>query len=165
MSFQHDYLKVFAVRHIEKIAVLKFLLDSCAAVTVGPSGVIAGDNVVVEKSRCRVITASGDIVEVDGVLRFLWCDPDNELVFAEDSEFLIQLINGARDWLLSMPELSNSGFKAYLNKRHGESFLVFPNGFAVELTQESDNCWSLKVSAYTSENGSLHFGLADNDIY
>ena len=141
------------------------MLDSCAAVTVGPSGIIVGDNVIVEKSRCRIITASGDIVEVDGVLRFLWQDPENDEFFSVDSEFLIQLISGAKDWLLSMPELSDNGFKAYLNKRSGQSYLVFPNGFAVALTQEYDNCWSLHVTVYASDNGSLHFGLGNNEIF
>ena len=57
---------------------------------------------------------------------------------------LVQMVKGAQEWLLALPELSCGGFRAFLNEVHKKSFLVFPNGCAVVLKQEADNCWSLE---------------------
>ena len=38
------------------------------------------------------------------------------------------------------------GMSAFLGEKLGRSFLVFPNGFAVLLAREADNCWSLSVA-------------------
>ena len=75
------------------------------------------------------------------------------------------MLNGAKDFLLSLPELSGGGFRTFLNRQLGKSFLVFPNGYAVVLNKESDNGWSLMVAVYLREDGSLSFGLADGELY
>ena len=141
------------------------LLDSCAAVCVGPTGVLTEDEVKMEDSRCRIITASGSIVDVDGMLRFLWADPENAEISVDDFMLLVQMVKGAKEWLLSMPELSCGGFRAFLNEVRRQSFLVFPNGYAVVLKQEDDNCWSLQVNVYLGADGTLRFGLADGELY
>ena len=82
------------------------LLDSCAAVCVGPSGVLTAEGVQMEESRCRIITADGSIVDVEGMLRFLWDDPENEEISVEDFMLLVQMVKGAQEWLLALPELS-----------------------------------------------------------
>ena len=126
---------------------------------------ILGKDVIMEESHCRIVTASGSVVGVDGMLRFLWEDPDNEEIVAKDFCLMLHLIDGAKDWLLSMPELSAGGFRAFLDKKSGKSFLVFPNGFAVLLAQEADNCWSLSVAVYQNADGTLRFGLASGELY
>ena len=46
-------------------------------------------DVKLESSRCRIITASGSVVDVDGMLRFLWEDPENEEISVGDFMLLI----------------------------------------------------------------------------
>ena len=140
------------------------LLDSCAAVCVGPTGVLNDHNVKMEESRCRIITASGSIVDVDGMLRFMWADPENEEISVDDFMLLVQMVKGAKEWLLSMLELSGGGFRAFLNQVRRKSFLVFPNGCAVVLKQEDDKCWSLQVNVYLRADGSLRFGIAEGEL-
>ena len=82
------------------------MLDSCAAVTEDPNEIY----VIVQRSRCRIITAFGNIVENDGVLCFLWKNPHLEEFFSVDSELLIREIGGAKDWLLRRPVLGENGF-------------------------------------------------------
>ena len=53
---------------LTQIAVIKMLLDSCAAVCVGPTMALTHENLMLEKSKCRIITADGSIVNVDGTL-------------------------------------------------------------------------------------------------
>lgn len=55
---------------LNKKFILKFLLDSCAAVSVGPTDVLKGSKIVMEESDCRIIAANGTISKVDGKLRF-----------------------------------------------------------------------------------------------
>lgn len=150
---------------MERLAVIKMLVDSCAAVNLGPTKGLACKDIVMHESKCRVVTADGTVVKVDGVLRFAWDDPENEEIFAGDLELLIQMVNGAQDWLLSLPEKCRGGFRAYLNKRLEKSFLVFPNKFAVELTKEEDGCWSLQVGVYLGKDGNLRFGLAEGQLW
>ena len=132
---------------------------------VGPTDVILGRDVVLGESHCRIITASGSVVGVDGMLRFIWEDPTMEEVVADDFTLSLHLIDGAKDWLLSMPELSAGGFRAFLDRKLGKSFLVFPNGFAVLLAQEADDCWSLDVAVYQNIDGTLRFGLASGELF
>ena len=132
---------------------------------VGPTDVILGRDVVLGESHCRIITASGSVVGVDGMLRFIWEDPTMEEVVANDFTLSLHLIDGAKDWLLSMPELSAGGFRAFLDRKLGKSFLVFPNGFAVLLAQEADDCWSLDVAVYQNIDGTLRFGLASGELF
>ena len=132
---------------------------------VGPTDVILGRDVVLGESHCRIITASGSVVGVDGMLRFIWEDPTMEEVVADDFTLSLHLIDGAKDWLLSMPELSAGGFRAFLDRKLGKSFLVFPNGFAVLLAQETDDCWSLDVAVYQNIDGTLRFGLASGELF
>ena len=151
---------------LTQIAVIKMLLDSCAAVCVGPTMALTHENLMLEKSKCRIITADGSIVDVDGTLGFFFEDPNNdELTVGDDFILLLQMLNGAKDFLLSLPELSDGGFRTFLNKQLGKSFLVFPNGYAVVLNKESDNTWSLMVAVYLREDGSLSFGLAEGELY
>ena len=147
------------------IAKIRMLLDSCAAVCVGPSGVLTAEGVQMEESRCRIITADGSIVDVEGMLRFLWDDPENEEISVEDFMLLVQMVKGAQEWLLALPELSCGGFRAFLNEVHKKSFLVFPNGCAVVLKQEADNCWSLEINVYLRADGALRFGIAEGELY
>ena len=128
------------------------LLDSCAAVFV-------------EESRCRIITASGAIVDVDGMLRLLWADSENEEIPVDDFMLLVQMVKGAKEWLLYLPELSCGGFRAFLNQARKKNFLVFPNGCAMVLKQEADNCWSLQVNVYLRADGSLRFVIAEGELY
>ena len=151
---------------LTQIAVIKMLLDSCAAVCVGPTMALTHENLMLEKSKCRIITADGSIVNVDGTLGFFFEDPNNiELTVNDDFNLLLQMLNGAKDFLLSLPELSGGGFRTFLNRQLGKSFLVFPNGYAVVLNKESDNTWSLMVAVYLREDGSLSFGLAEGELY
>ena len=76
---------------------------------------ILGKDVIMEESHCRIVTASGSVVGVNGMLRFLWEDPDNEEIVAKNFCLMLYLIDGAKDWLLSMPELSAGGFRAFLD--------------------------------------------------
>ena len=55
---------------LNKKFILKFLLDSCAAVNVGPMDVLKGSNIVMEESDCMIIAANGSILKADGKLRF-----------------------------------------------------------------------------------------------
>ena len=43
--------------------------------------------------------------------------------------------------------------------------MVFPNGCAVVLKQEADNCWSLEVNVYLRADGTLRFGIAEGELY
>ena len=104
---------------------------------MGPTMALRHDNLVLEKSKCRIITADGSIVGVDGTLGFYFDDPNNvELTIGDDFNLLLQMLNGAKDFLLALPELSGGGFRAFLNESLGKSFLVFPNGYAVVLGRE-----------------------------
>ena len=154
------------MEQLTHIAVVKMLLDSCAAVCVGPTRALKHENLMLEKSKCRIITADGSICGVDGTLGFYFDDPNNvEITAGNDFKLLLQMLNGAKDFLLALPELSGGGFRAFLNESFGKSFLVFPNGYAVVLARESDNTWSLMVDVYLREDGSLSFGLAQGELY
>lgn len=81
---------------LTQIAVIKMLLDSCAAVCVGPTMALTHENLMLEKSKCRIITADGSIVDVDGTLGFFFEDPNNdELTVDDDFNILLQMLNGA----------------------------------------------------------------------
>ena len=81
------------------IAVVKMLLDSCAAVCVGPTMALRHDNLVLEKSKCRIITADGSIVGVDGTLGFYFDDPNNvELTIGDDFNLLLQMVRKIFYW-------------------------------------------------------------------
>ena len=68
------------------------------------------------------------LVDEFDLLRFIWEDPDMEEIAAKGFKLLLHLIDGAKDWLLSMPELSAGGFRTFLDEKLGQSFLVFPDG-------------------------------------
>ena len=93
------------MEHLTHIAVVKMLLDSCAAVCVGPTRALKHENLMLEKSKCRIITADGSICGVDGTLGFYFDDPNNvEITAGNDFKLLLQMLNGAKDFLLALPE-------------------------------------------------------------
>ena len=108
---------------LNKKFVLKFLLDSCAAVSVGPTDVLNGSNIVMEESNCRIIAANGSISKVDGKLRFHF-DNDFVKISAKEFSLLVQMANGAKDWLMSLPELSEKGFEAWLSKKERKVIII-----------------------------------------
>ena len=73
------------------ITKIDMLLDFGAAVSIGFT-----DDVNMEHSRFRIITANGLIVDVDGMLE----------ISVNDFELLVQMVKRAKEWLLSLPELS-----------------------------------------------------------
>ena len=76
------------------------LPDSCAAVCVGHTMALTHENLILEKSKCRIIiTADGSIVNVDGALWFFFEDPNNiELTVDDDFNLLLQMLNSAKDF-------------------------------------------------------------------
>ena len=79
---------------LTQIAVIKMLLDSCAAVCVGPTMALTHENLMLEKSKCRIITADGSIVDVDGTLGFFFEDPNVVLVLVliKDDFFIKRML-------------------------------------------------------------------------
>ena len=98
---------------------LKFLIDSCAAVSIGIAEFAKLFKVLIRDSACRLITADGNVTpsggSVEGILKRL---KDNFKVY-------FQLVEGAQDWLLSLPDLADLGLQAWFDKSGGKSYLVF----------------------------------------
>ena len=170
-----------ALKGVGETAILELSLGCCAAVMYSTLGF----NFKMRESEYGIAMAEGMscyanyilefqnvllkneriLVDEFDLLRFIWVDPDMEEIAAKDFKLLLHLIDGAKDWLLSMPELSAGGFRAFLDEKLGQSFLVFPNGFAVLLAREADDCWFLDVAVYQNVDGTLRFGLASSELF
>ena len=80
-------------------------------------------------STCTIVAMEDAlIVNVGGILRFFWEYPGDERILVDEFS-LLQLIDGAKDWLLSMPELSAGGFRAFLDKKAGKKFFSISKWF------------------------------------
>ena len=115
---------------VEQPTTLKFLIDSCAAVSVNIAEFAKLFRVLIRNSACRLITADGNITPsdgtVEGILKRL----------KHNFKVYFQLVEGAHDWLLSLPDLADLGLQAWFDKSGERNYLVFPDKFAWEMQQE-----------------------------